>query len=109
MKRLFWFLVKLVLALVALAVVALIALFIVVRPPEPLAVPAQGITLSGVTVINPGIGRHAQQTVVVEGAGIKSIANSASADSGGPYAVMYVLPVLIDMLVPNPPPLSADL
>jgi hypothetical protein len=108
MKRLFWFLVKLVLALVAVAVVALIALFIVLRPPEPLGVPAQGIKLSGVTVINPGIGRHAQQTVVVEGAGIKSVANSASADSGGPYAGMYVLPGLIDMHVHTPPPRSAD-
>jgi fatty acid desaturase len=57
---------------VFLAVAALVVLWIaipavVLRPPEPLAVPQRGFMLSRVTIVNPGIARNAHQTITVSG------------------------------------------
>jgi len=87
---------------VLLVVVILVAL----RPPPPLTVPQQGVTFADVTVINPGNGRRAHQTIRVSRSTIDSIAPySVAADSTAEaqrYAGSYVLPGLIDMHVHHP-------
>jgi imidazolonepropionase-like amidohydrolase len=74
------------------------------RPPV-IAVPKQGTRLNGVTVVNPGAGRQAGQTLIVEGDRIARVASfSHGAETGdGRYAGSYVLPGLIDMHVHIPP------
>ena len=108
MKRWLWLALKIVGAIVAVLVALIVAFLVIMRPAKPLAVPGQGVTLSGVTVINPGIDRRANQTVIVEGGTIKSI-GAASGAGDSRYTNAYVLPGLIDMHVHNPPPQSGDL
>jgi cytosine/adenosine deaminase-related metal-dependent hydrolase len=87
-------------ALVAAGVV-LLALGVLWRlaPPRPLRPPERGAVFSNVTVVNPGAGRQAGQTVRVEGGRIASIepggarAGPAETDGG------YLLPGLVDMHV----------
>jgi len=76
------------------------------RPPA-VAVPRQGITLSGVTVVNPGEGRRAGQTLVVDGERITRLFPGESHDRAGladeSYAGTYVLPGLVEMHAHIPP------
>jgi cytosine/adenosine deaminase-related metal-dependent hydrolase len=65
--------------------------------------------LSGVTIINPGLNRRPNQTIVVEGGTVVSITDSVATHSDADYAGNYVLPGLIDLHVHNPPPQTADL
>jgi hypothetical protein len=67
MKRWLWLALKIAGAIVAAFVALIFALLVILRPAKPLAVPRQGVTLSGVTVINPGLDRRTSQTVIVEG------------------------------------------
>lgn len=87
----------------ALAAVALGAgLYAIVQPPAPLALPAQGVVLEGVTLIRPGEGREARRRLVVRGGAIESI-EAAGPDASGPFAGMYVMPGLADLHVHFPP------
>ena len=76
-------------------------LWLVLRPPPPLALPPQGATLNDVTVIQPGVSRAEHQRVVVEGGAIRSI--EPAAPDGGPWSGAFVLPGLVDMHVHFPP------
>ncbi len=89
-----------------LGVALIIVLLLTLRPPPPLEIPRPGVMLADVTVINPGSGRRAHQTIRVSGSTIESISDySASADTSADarrYAGAYVLPGLIDMHVHHP-------
>ena len=61
-------------ALIAVAIALTVAVGIALRQPTPLTVPPQGVALAGVTVVNPGLDRRADQVIVVEGPTIKTIA-----------------------------------
>lgn len=93
--------VRVLLALAAFLAVAGAILFAALRPPAPLALPGQGVTLDGVTVIEPGRGRAEERRVVVAGGAIASV--DAARGDGGPYAGMFVTPGLTDMHVHFPP------
>lgn len=71
------------------------------RPPR-VAVPGPGVTLEGVTVVNPGRGRQEGQTLVVEGGRIVRLV-PAGAPRASPRWGGYVLPGLVDMHVHIPP------
>lgn len=90
-----------VLCFVGLAVVAVLVLIVVLRPPEPLAVPPRGAVFANVTVVEPGRGRRAAQTVRVEGGRIASVEPWVPAD-GDHGAGGFLLPGLIDMHVHSP-------
>jgi imidazolonepropionase-like amidohydrolase len=109
MKRWLWLALKIVGAIVAALAALTLALLVIMRPAKPLVVPRQGVTLSGVTVINPALDRRTSQTVTVDGGTIKSIGTGATSAGDAGYAGAYVLPGLIDMHVHNPPPQSRDL
>lgn len=69
-------------------------------PPSPLGVPAPGLLLTDVTIINPGRDRTPNAALTVEGEVITSIGSAPTNAGGqGPYAGHYVLPGLIDMHV----------
>jgi hypothetical protein len=90
--------------IIAAFVLALVVVagWMALQPPV-LAVPNQGLVLSEVTVVNPGLDRRSQQTLTVRGANIDSISDSGpqpSADaSTRHFAGAYVLPGLVDMHV----------
>lgn len=114
MRRILRIALRIVLALVAVIVVMVIAVVVALWPPKPLAVPAQGVILTGVTIVNPGGSRATDDTIVVKGGEIASIAYSAqdaaSASGDASYKGYFVLPGLIDMHTHNPPPpANADL
>ena len=81
------------------------------RSPS-IQVPPQGVILTDVTIINPGHGRHSQQTIVVEGERITRISSDAQPPATSQQTIghpgVYVLPGLIDMHV-HIPPLTRDL
>lgn len=86
------------LSLVAVVVLAL-------WPPEPLVAERRDLTLSGVTVVNPGAGRRQGQRISIREAGIESVmddAGDAPADAHR-FADAFVLPGLIDLHVHQPP------
>ena len=102
MKRIFPFVLKCLGALIAVAIALTVAVGIALRQPTPLTVPPQGVVLSGVTVVNPGLDRRGDQVIAVEGSTIETIADVGS--PGAPtadtrYRGAYVLPGLIDMHV----------
>jgi hypothetical protein len=51
----------------AVVIALAVAVGISLRQPTPLTVPPQGVALAGVTVVNPGLERRADQLIVVEG------------------------------------------
>ena len=77
-------------------------LYAILRPPAPLALPAQGVVLEGVTLIRPGEGREEQRRVVVRGGRIEAI-EAALPGAGGPFAGQFVMPGLADLHVHFPP------
>jgi len=93
---------RLSLVVVAAAVALVAGLYAIVRPPPPLALPPQGVTLDDVTLIRPGEGREEQRRLVVHGAAIERI-ERAPDGAVGPFAGMYVLPGLNDLHVHFPP------
>ena len=85
----------------SLAIVAL-AVWAVLRPPAPLALPEPGGVLEGVTLVEPGVARRESRRLVVEGSRIVQI--EPATGSAGPFAGMFVLPGLVDLHVHFPPP-----
>ena len=81
------------------------------RSPS-IQVPPQGVILTGVTVINPGHDRQAQQTIVVEGDRITRLSSDVQVPAASRQSIVcpgaYALPGLIDMHV-HIPPLARDL
>ena len=99
MKRLLWILFGTMVVLV----IGVIAVGIALQPPI-LAVPNQGVSLTNVTIINPGLDRQEGQTLVARGNRIVRISKitgqaDAAAAEAQRFAGMYVLPGLIDMHV----------
>jgi imidazolonepropionase-like amidohydrolase len=101
-RRVLW----LIAGAIAIGVALVIALVVILRPPTT-SVPARGVRLSHVTIVNPGSGRRSEQTITVDGDQVRSIKDSSPGDDAdGPatrWAGMYVLPGLIDMHVHHPP------
>jgi imidazolonepropionase-like amidohydrolase len=89
-------------AIVALAVALVVALYWVIKPPAPLDLPPRGATLSDVTVIEPGRARSEHRRVVVAGDAIEFVGEAAPG-ANDPYAGMFVLPGLADLHVHFPP------
>ena len=79
-------------------------------PPEIEVPDRQDLTLTGVTVVNPGGERRVGQTMLVRGVQIFRIdpseEDTPDPSSDSSYAGMYVLPGLIDMHVHGIPPLE---
>lgn len=94
---------RILLALVAGLVLAGLAVWMILRPPAPLALPEPGAVLDGVTLVEPGVARRDAQRLVVEGSRIARI-EAAGAAPSGPFAGMFVLPGFVDMHVHFPPP-----
>jgi imidazolonepropionase-like amidohydrolase len=87
----------------ALALAALgAAVWWILRPPAPLALPEQGAVLDDVTLIRPGEGREEHRRLVVRGGTIEAI-EEASPGTAGRWAGRYVLPGLNDLHVHFPP------
>jgi imidazolonepropionase-like amidohydrolase len=91
------------LGLLGLLAVLALAIWGIVRPPAPLALPERGALLDDVTLIEPGAGRRSGARVVIEGDRIARI-EPASGDGTSPFAGMFVLPGLNDLHVHFPPP-----
>jgi hypothetical protein len=90
-------------AVAALVALLALAIWAIVRPPAPLALPAQGAVLEGVTLVEPGGFRRASVRLVVEGSSIERI-EDAPPRAAGPFAGAFVLPGLVDLHVHFPPP-----
>lgn len=85
-----------------LAVLAAVVWWIL-RPPAPLALPAAGATLDGVTLVEPGASRRVGMRLVVSGDRIESV-SAMQGDADAPFAGATVLPGLNDLHVHFPPP-----
>ncbi len=77
-------------------------LYAALRPPLPLAPPRQGIVLSDVTLVEPGVARTEHRRLVVTGDRISRIA-VAQDDPGDAFRGAFVLPGLNDLHVHFPP------
>ena len=80
----------------ALAALLALAVWAIVRPPAPLALPEPGAVLEGVTLVEPGVSRRASVRVVVEGSSIERI-EYVSPDAAGPFAGTFVLRDLLGL------------
>lgn len=96
-------LLRIVLGLVAALVAAGVALFVILRPPAPLALPERGATLADVTLIEPGHARAEHRRLVVGNDATIAAVEAASPGASDAYAGMYVLPGLADLHVHFPP------
>jgi imidazolonepropionase-like amidohydrolase len=78
-------------------------------PASP--VPAQTeLRLAHVTVIEPGLGRRSDQTLVIREGRVASVEPSEEEESAGPWDGLFVMPGLVDLHVHLPPPvLPAEL
>lgn len=88
-------------ALLLLAIAGGAFVFCTLDLPAPMPIPDPGVTLRGVTVVNPGQGRLEGRDLVVEGDRILSIEATAGADDG--FAGAFVLPGLADAHIHFPP------
>jgi len=95
--------VRLFAGLIATLGVLALAAWWILRPPAPVARPAQGVTLDDVTLIEPGASRRPGMHLVVNGDRIDSIA-AAEGDANDSFGGSYVLPGLNDLHVHFPPP-----
>jgi imidazolonepropionase-like amidohydrolase len=77
-------------------------LYAALLPPPPLAPPRQGVALSDVTLIEPGVGRAEHRQLRVEGDRIAGI-DAAADDPGDAFRGAFVLPGLNDLHVHFPP------
>src|SRR5262245_26716030 len=92
---------RILLILVALLAAGALYAWRSLAPPATLALPARGVVLEDVTVVNPGADRAQHRTVKVEGEAIASIA-AAQPNPASPWVGYTVLPGLIDMHVHFP-------
>jgi imidazolonepropionase-like amidohydrolase len=91
------------LAVLAIALASAALLFFAsLRPPPPLAAPRQGLRLSDVTLIEPGVARAERRSLRVAGDRIEAI-EAAREDPGDPFRGAFVLPGLVDLHVHFPP------
>src|SRR5579885_2475202 len=77
------------------------------RAPRPLIPPGRSFILTGVTIVNPGMDRLENRTLIVKDGRISKITEVVPEDAGivaNRYSGYYVLPGLIDMHVHTPPP-----
>jgi imidazolonepropionase-like amidohydrolase len=92
------------LALVVLLLAGAVLLFATLRPPAPLPLPPQGVTLADVTIVNPGRERISGATLRVEGGRVASVEPAgAASDADARFQGAIVMPGLIDMHVHFPP------
>jgi len=77
--------------------------YFIIQPPPPMPLPAQGVVLDGVTLIEPGVSRRAEMRLRVDGGQIAEV-TAAAANVESPYAGMFVVPGLTDLHVHFPPP-----
>ena len=82
-----------------------LALWLALQPPA-LDVPSQGVVLTDVTIVEPGVRRRPNQTVTVRGDRIDQIRATTPTESMGFYSGAFVLPGLIDLHVHHPPALA---
>ncbi len=66
---------RVLLGFFGLLALAAIAVVWTLPPPAPLVLPPQGVVLSNVTVINPGVDRRAGRSLRIEGGRVASIAD----------------------------------
>jgi cytosine/adenosine deaminase-related metal-dependent hydrolase len=93
-------------ALLAIVVSGFVAYRIGLVPPE-LEVPQRAdAIISGVTIINPGIGRAENQTIVVSEGKIVEVRPTVAADPQSICKNCVAIPGLIDAHVHNPPKLA---
>lgn len=93
-------------ALLAFVVSSFVAYQIGLVPPE-LEVPQRAnAVISGVTIINPGIGRAENQTIVVRDGKIAEVRSTITADPPPICKNCVAIPGLIDAHVHNPPKLA---
>jgi cytosine/adenosine deaminase-related metal-dependent hydrolase len=93
---------RLLVIVVGLLAVAALAVWRALAPPAPLQLPAQGLVLSDVTLVEPGRARAANRRVVVEGGALAGISDAQPA-AGDPFAGAFVLPGLNDLHAHFPP------
>ena len=96
---------RILLILVAVLAVGALYAWRSLAPPAPIALPARGAVLEGVTVVNPGLDRRQHTTVKIEGGAIVAI-EPTPANPASPYVGYTVLPGLVDMHVHFPPPMG---
>jgi hypothetical protein len=75
--------------LVTLLGLSAAAIWWIVSPPPPLAMPEPGVVLDGVTLVEPGAGQRPAMRVVVEADRIESI-EPAGPGSEGEFAGAFV-------------------
>ena len=80
---------KWILATLAILVGLTLAVVLILWPPAPLTAERRDIVLRGVTVVNPGVSRHANQRVVIRGSSIESIANDTGEPPGLPLNMSH--------------------
>jgi imidazolonepropionase-like amidohydrolase len=92
-----------------LAPIVVVGLLLVSLPR--MHVPAVGaVRIVHAKLVEPGVGRRVDQTVTVRNGRIASVAPSTSADAGGDWSGLFVIPGLVDLHVHLPPPvLPAEL
>ncbi|MCP4003987.1 MAG: amidohydrolase family protein [bacterium] len=95
---------RVVLILIAVVIFCGGIVYSSLQPPAPLEVPERGVTLHGVTVINPGRERRSNTSVIVRGNRIERVQPTLppSLADDEDFAGMYVLPGLSDMHVHFP-------
>src|SRR5262249_7992480 len=96
---------------IVLVAIVSIAGWITVRvslsPPRPVIPPGRDFVLTGLTIVNPGLDRNTDQTIIVKDGRISKISTLAPPDAGivaARYTGYFALPGLIDMHVHTPPP-----
>lgn len=88
------------LAAVALALVLAISSL---RPPPMSVPPRVDAIVSGVTLIQPGVGRLPDQTIVVRDGRLHAVRPRRAGDPAAPFEPAWVVPGLIDVHVHTPP------
>jgi imidazolonepropionase-like amidohydrolase len=83
---------------------------LVASVPETPVSEQASLRIAHATVVEPGIGRRARQTLVIRDGRVASVGPSAEEDAGGPWDGLFVMPGLVDLHVHLPPPfLPAEL
>jgi hypothetical protein len=96
-----------VLGVAAILVMIALAVVYALQPPNLTPPAISDHIISGVTVVNPGVGRAANQTIIIEDGRIAEIRPVAPGDPPPVCAGCYAMPGLIDAHVHTPPRLAA--